>query len=83
MIVEDLDEVIPVRADFKGGEITPRAFKRGGRTYTVETVNARWVDRERGQPVRHFSVQAGGDTYYLRLETGEMVWRVEKVVLEG
>ncbi len=83
MRVEDIDEPVSVRADFRGGEVTPRAFKRGGKTYTVTEVNARWVDREGAQPVRRFSVQAGGDTYFLALMTGEMTWRLEKVMVDG
>ena len=45
MQIETLDEVISVRADFSGGELTPRVFRRGGETHRVTEVNARWVDR--------------------------------------
>ncbi len=83
MQIEDLDEVISVRADFSGGEITPRIFKRNGKDFRVTTVNARWVDREGAHPVQHFSVQVNGDTYFLSLQTGEMLWRIEKVILDG
>jgi hypothetical protein len=83
MQIEEMDEVVSVRADFAGGEVTPRAFRRSGRSYRVTAVNARWLDREGAHPVHHFSVQAEGDTYFLRLETGEMLWKIEKVVLEG
>jgi hypothetical protein len=87
MHIEDLDEPICVRADFTGGKVTPRLFKRVvgdvGRTYTVAAVNGRWVDREGSRPVYHFSVQAEGDTYYLCLTTADMMWRLEKVVVEG
>jgi hypothetical protein len=87
MQIEDLDEPVTVRADFAGGAVTPRAFKRivggAGRTYRVTAVNGRWVDREGARPVYHFSVQAEGDTYYLCLTTADMLWRLEKVVVEG
>ncbi len=83
MQVEELDEVVPVRADFSGGKITPKVFKRNGRTCEVTAVNARWDDREGAHPVHHFSVQVDGDTYFLSLQTGEMLWRIEKVILPG
>ena len=86
MQIEDLDEPIVVRADFAGGTVTPREFKRvagGARTYRVTAVNGRWVDREGAHPAYHFSVQADGDTYYLCLTTADMLWRLEKVVVEG
>ncbi len=84
MQIETLDEVVSVRADFSGGELTPRVFRRGGKTYRVTEVNARWIDREGGHPAYHFSVQAeSGDTYFLCLTTSDMLWRVERVVLEG
>ena len=83
MRVEDIDEAVSVRADFRGGDVTPRAFRRGGKSYTVTRVNARWVDREGTSPVWRFSVQAGDDTYVLALRTGEMTWRLEKVMVDG
>jgi len=83
MRLEDIDEPVAVRADFRGGEITPRAFRRGRKAYTVTEVNARWVDREGAHPLWRFSVQAGGDTYFLALRTGEMTWRLEKVMVDG
>ena len=50
MNIEDLNEPITVRADFGGGKVTPRMFKRigaaVGHTYKVTTVNGRWVDRD-------------------------------------
>jgi len=83
MRVEDIDEAVTVRADFRGGEVTPRAFRRGQKTYTVTEVNARWVDREGASAVWRFSVQAGGDTCFLALRTGEMTWRLERVMVDG
>lgn len=80
---EKLGDVISVRADFSGGEITPRILKRNGKTYRVSAVNARWIDREGGHPSYHFSVQAGADTCFLSFHTGDMLWRIEKVVLPG
>jgi hypothetical protein len=83
MQVEELDEIVSVRADFSGGEITPRIFKRNGRAYRIAAVNARWGDREGARPVHHFSVQVDGDTYFLSFHTGDMLWRLSKVILPG
>jgi hypothetical protein len=83
MVVEDLNEAVPVRADFSGGTITPRAFRRGERTCTIDRVNARWVDRDGSHACYHFSVEAGGDVYFLTLRAKDMVWRLEKVVMAG
>ncbi len=83
MLVEDLDEAVAVRADFSGGEITPRAFRRGTRAYQVTAVNGRWVDREGDSPRFCFSVQSGGETYFLSLRAADMVWRLEKVIVGG
>jgi hypothetical protein len=80
---ETLSQAVSVRADFRGGEITPRLFRRGARTYTVDAVNARWIDREGARPVHRFSVQAEGDTYFLSFLPGEAAWRLERVVMEG
>lgn len=81
MQVEDIDEAVSVRADFTRGEITPRAFSRAGRTYMVGAVNGRWLDREGGMPRHYFSVQVGGETYFISLRTEDMVWRLEQVIL--
>jgi hypothetical protein len=81
--IEYLDEVVAVRADVLGGEITPRIFKRNGKDFRITAVNARWVDREGAHPVHHFSVQVNDDTYFLSLQTGEMLWRIETVMLPG
>jgi hypothetical protein len=83
MLIEDLNEAVAVRADFSAGEITPRAFRRGERIYKVMAVNGRWVDHEGGLPRFCFSLQAGSETYFLSLRSADMVWKLEKVVLEG
>ena len=83
VLIEDIDEAVPVRADFKGGEVSPLVFRRSGRDYKVEAVNSRWIDREGTHPRLYFSVEAQGDTYLLSLATENMTWRIEKVMLEG
>ena len=81
MQIEDLDEAVPVRADFTGGRIMPRAFSRGGRTYLVTGINSHWVDREGSSPRHCFSLQANGETYFISLRTADMSWKLERVVL--
>lgn len=83
MLVEELDEPIHVRADFAGGKIVPRLFKRGQRTYKINAVNAGWIEREGTHPTHCFSVQVGEETYFLSYHTGESSWRLTKVVLDG
>ena len=83
MIAEDLDEPIRVRADFGGGKIVPRVFRRSGRKQTITKVNADWIDRSGQHPVHNFSVQVGDDTYFLEFKSGEASWRLTKVILEG
>ena len=81
---ETLGDMVSVRADFSGGKITPRAFRRGGRTHRVTAVNARWQDREGAHPAYCFSVQIDGDTTcFLRFDTASAVWRIEQVLLPG
>ncbi|MCK4305815.1 MAG: hypothetical protein KAY24_16375 [Candidatus Eisenbacteria sp.] len=81
---ERLDEPIKVRADFRGGEITPLLFKRGRSRVRVMRVNSRWLDREGRRQLCYFSVTAdSGDIYQLRFDTGDLTWRVESVMYEG
>ncbi len=83
MIVEDLMEPISVRADFTGGALRPRLFERAGKTHKIESVNGTWIDRDGARPRYHFSIQSGGDTYFLVLRTEDMTWWLEKVILDG
>jgi len=84
MRLETIDEAIPVRADFKGGAVTPLAFRRGGREHRIVRVNARWIDRSPRHPYFFFSVTVeSGDIYQLQLQSGDLVWRLDSVTLEG
>lgn len=80
---EALDEAIAVRADFRGGVVTPVAFRRGARELRIARVNARWIDRSGRHPRFFFSVTVeSGDVYQLRLQGGDLVWWLESVTLE-
>ena len=84
MRLERIDQAIAARADFQGGVVTPVAFQRGGREHRVVRINARWVDRAGRHPQFCFSVTADtGDVYQLRLQSADMVWRLDSVALEG
>lgn len=81
---ERIDEAVAVRADFQGGVVRPVAFRRGGREQRVTRINARWVDRSGRHPHFCFSVTVeSGDVYQLRLQSADMLWRLDSVALEG
>ncbi|MFH1143872.1 MAG: hypothetical protein V1774_04940 [Candidatus Eisenbacteria bacterium] len=81
---ETLNEAIPVRADFRGGEITPLAFKRGQQRIRVARVNTRWMDREGRRALHFFSITAeSGDVYQLCFDAGDLIWKAECVMYEG
>jgi hypothetical protein len=81
---ESIDEAAAVRADFKGGVVTPLAFRRGRSEHRVTRVNARWIDRAGRHPQFFFSVSVeSGDVYQLRLSSADLVWWLDFVTLEG
>jgi hypothetical protein len=84
MRLERIDEAVVVRADFRGGVITPLSFRRRGREERVTRVNARWTDRAGRHPHFYFSVTvASGDVCQLQLQSADMVWRLDSVTLDG
>ncbi len=84
MRLERIDEAVAVRADFRGGTVTPVAFRRNGREHRVTRVNARWVDRAARHPHFFFSVTIeSGDVCQLQLQGSDLVWRLDTVSLEG
>jgi len=81
---ETIDEAVAVRADFKGGVVSPLAFRRGSREHRVTRVNARWIDRAGRHPQFCFSISVeSGDVYQLRLSGADLVWWLDSVTLEG
>jgi hypothetical protein len=81
---EALNEAVAVRADFQGGSVSPVTFERRGRQHRVARVNARWVDRAGRHPRFYFSVtDASGDVYQLQLQSGDLLWWLDSVTLEG
>lgn len=82
MRTEEINESIKVRVDFAGGQITPVAFKRRGKICHIEKINARWVDTAPESPVYYFSVSSGPNAYELSLSTRDMLWHLERVILD-
>ena len=83
MIVETINEPAKVRADFRGGVITPLAFKRKDRTFRIKRVHARWMDRE-GRLRQHcFSVETDEGVFELTFNADDMTWRIARVYLDG
>ena len=84
MRLERLDEAVKVRADFQGGRVTPQLIKRGSQELHVARVTARWEDRKGAHKVHYFSVQvASGDVYELEFHSGDLLWKLNSVMLEG
>jgi len=81
---EQLNEVVKVRADFRGGIITPLLVKRGQETVRIREVNTRWIDSQGRHRLCYFSVTTdAGDIYQLRFHGGDMTWTLEYVMFEG
>jgi hypothetical protein len=84
MRLERLDEAVKVRADFHGGEVSPLLIKRKTQELRVARVTARWEDRHGAHKVYYFSVQVpSGDVYQLEFHSGDLLWKLSSVMLDG
>lgn len=83
MKIEKIQEPIEVLACFSGGGARPRSFQWHGRTYPVQAVNGRWLDRQSDGYSLHYSVQSGDETYYIHFSSHQVQWWLDQVVLEG
>jgi hypothetical protein len=84
VLVEHLDEKIKVRADFGGGTVKPLVFMRRGQIHKVVKVNCYWMDREGSAKIHYFSVTSDtGDVYQLHLNSDDMVWHLDLVMIES
>jgi hypothetical protein len=84
MRLERLDEAVKVRADFQGGRATPVLIRRRTQELEVKRITARWEDRRGSQKVHYFSVQVpSGDVYQLEFYSGDLLWKLNSVMLEG
>ncbi len=84
MRVEPIQERIKVRADFEGAKVTPLLFLRNGQKHRVLKVNLRWEDREGGRKLYYFSVSVeSGDVYQMHLDSADLSWHLDFVMLES
>lgn len=81
---ERVDESIKVRADFQSGSVSPVMFRRGHHLVKVRSVNTRWQESKGRYRRCYFSVTSDvGDGYQLSFDTGELVWRLDSIMLDG
>ena len=83
MLIEEIDEPIDVIALFHGGKLRPIRFQWNGRTYPVKAVHSSWEDREGIHRRCFFSLAAAGSTYHIHLRTQDLLWVLDRVVLDG
>lgn len=81
MNIEKIDESIRMLADFSGGTCRPVKFSRKNRSYTIDAVNAQWIDRHGGTLALHYSVQASGQTWFVHFNVNDVQWWVDQVVV--
>jgi len=79
--IEKIGEAIQVLAKFAGGAIEPIRFRRHGRTYHIDVINARWVDRQAKPYALHYSVQVGEETCHIHFAAGEVQWFLDEVIV--
>ena len=83
MRLEKLDEAVKVRADFQGGQAVPLRIQRRSQDLTVRRVTARWEDRKGAHKIYYFSVQVpSGDVYQLEFHSGDLLWKLNSVMLD-
>jgi len=64
--------------------IRPLLFRRGSELHRVAQVHARWEDRQGQHKIYFFSVSAeSGDVYQLHFDTGDLLWFLDSVMMEG
>ena len=83
MRIEQIGDPIGVLASFSGGAAEPLRFRWQGRTYKIQRVNARWLDRQCDGYRLHYTVQVGDETYYLHFASAEVQWWLDQVAMEG
>jgi hypothetical protein len=82
MNIEEIGEPVRVLAVFAGGSAQPVRFRWGRREHEIEAINGRWIDRKGDGYGLHYSVQAGGQTYYLHFDSVEVQWWLDRVIVE-
>lgn len=82
MNIEKIDQPVAVLASFTGGQAQPLRFRWGRATYKVDAVNGRWIDRQGDVYCLHYSVQSGGQTYYLHFSSKQVQWWLDQMITE-
>jgi hypothetical protein len=75
----NVHEDVDVYAVFRQGQVTPRAFRWSGRTYTVDNIHQRWSGRNGAIRLCFFAVTSAGNAYKLCFDTQECRWMLEEV----
>ncbi len=81
MDIEKIGEPVRVLAAFGSGAAEPLRFNWHGRTYKVDAINGRWIDRQGDAYSLHYSVQSAGQTYYLHFDSGEIQWWLDETIV--
>jgi len=76
-----IDDPIEVLASFTAAGLRPLRFKWQGRSYTIQQINGRWLDRREEAEHHHYSVQIHNTTFFLHLACRTMQWRLDEVTV--
>ena len=81
----DVHEPIDALVAYLRGAPHPllRAFRWDGRRYDVRETHLVHREREGETVYLRYSVDSGGDTYFLRLDTEHAEWTLEAVEVSG
>jgi hypothetical protein len=81
MNIEQIGEPIQVLAAFSGGSAKPLRFRWKGRAYTVDALNAQWVDRQGDDQALHFSLQVGAETCHIHFSSRQTQWWLDEIIV--
>jgi hypothetical protein len=82
-MVLDVHESIEVSAVFVGGRLKPVSFMWKRRHYKVSVVTGMYRYFVGSAKCYGYTVQSGDEIYEIALNTGDMVWHLEKVYDAG
>ncbi len=82
MNIETIAAPVRVLAAFAGGTCEPMRFVWKARTYKIDLINGRWIDRHGDGYCLHYSVQCGGNTFYLHFASKEVQWWLDQMIAE-
>ena len=82
MNIEKINEPLSVLASFGGGKIEPLRFRWTSRTYKVDRINGRWIDRQGDVYCLHYSLQSGDQIYYIHFSSKQVQWWLDQTITE-